>query len=120
VLKRKKEQAIVALLNSRTIAEAAQSVPCGLRTLKTWLRDEEFQREYREARARLLERATTKLLQNCESATDVLCNISKDEEAPPQTRVNASDKIIKRSQDGILLEDVIERVKRLEEQNADT
>ena len=48
---RKQEQAIAALLTETTIEAAATVCGVSLRTLKRWLADDGFQREYRAAGA---------------------------------------------------------------------
>ena len=47
---RKKEQAIVALLSHRTIEEAARSISVVPNTLLRWMKEPEFDSEYRNAR----------------------------------------------------------------------
>ena len=46
-LDRKKELAMLALLEKPTVAEAAKTVKVGEATLYRWLRDEDFQKDYR-------------------------------------------------------------------------
>ncbi len=46
-LHRKKELAMLALLESSTVAEAAKAVKLGEATLYNWIRDEAFQKDYR-------------------------------------------------------------------------
>ena len=49
-LTRQKEQAILALLTNRSIEEAARAAQIGSATLMRWLKQEDFNSEYREAR----------------------------------------------------------------------
>jgi hypothetical protein len=58
---RKKEQAIAALLSERSIAAAAAKAGIGCSTLKLWLRDESFRRDYSTARRDALEQAMSRL-----------------------------------------------------------
>ena len=60
-LTRKAEQAIAALLEHPTLAEAARSCGVSERSLWRWLRREDFQRRYREAQRAVVDSAITKL-----------------------------------------------------------
>jgi len=57
-LSRCQERAIIALLERRTIKEAAEQTKISERTLRRWLQRPEFQAAYRAAQAKLLEDAT--------------------------------------------------------------
>jgi hypothetical protein len=91
---RKRELAIAALLTARTIADAAQA--CGLseRTLKRWLRDEEFSKEYRQAKAETLTAAMGKLAANSAEAVDALLAVIRNRRASAAARVSASVRLL--------------------------
>jgi hypothetical protein len=91
---RKKELAIAALLSCRTIADAARS--CGLseRTLKRWLRDEEFSRQYRQAKSETLAAAMGKLAANAGEAVEALLAVIRNRRASAAARVSASVRLI--------------------------
>jgi transposase-like protein len=46
----KKEDAVIALLTNRNIEEAAKAIGIAPNTLLRWMKEPEFQKEYREAR----------------------------------------------------------------------
>jgi hypothetical protein len=60
-LTRKAEQAIAALLEHPTIAEAARSCGVSERSLWRWLQRDDFQKRYREAQRAVVDSAITKL-----------------------------------------------------------
>ncbi len=60
-LTRKAEQAIAALLEHPTMAEAARSCGVSERSLWRWLQRDDFQKRYREAQRAVVDSAITKL-----------------------------------------------------------
>jgi hypothetical protein len=58
---RKREAALAALLSCRTIKQAAKRAKIGERTLRGWLAEDEFRREYQAARRQALEKAVSQL-----------------------------------------------------------
>ena len=60
---RKKEAAIVALLSQRTVEEAARSLEIGVNTLLRWMKDPEFDAEYRQAKCSVFGQAIARLQQ---------------------------------------------------------
>jgi hypothetical protein len=59
----KQEAAILALLSSRGIEEAAKSIQIPPRTLYRWLNDPEFDRAYRRAKRSVFGQAISRLQQ---------------------------------------------------------
>jgi transposase-like protein len=57
----KMEQAVAALLLSRTVEDAARQVGIGTNTLRRWMRLPEFEATHREAREALLSQAIARL-----------------------------------------------------------
>jgi transposase len=114
---RKREQAIIALLNTRTIADAAQMAGVSLRTMKRWLADPEFKAQFERAKSELLRTATAKLRREASTCVEVLARIAQDEKAPPAARVSASTVILKFALDAETQEVLEERLRRLEEQS---
>lgn len=91
---RLREAAIAALLNAKTIREAA--TVCGLseRTLKRWLKTPGFAAEYSEAKTALLQAATGKLRREASAAVDVLSEVAADALAAPGARATAARSIL--------------------------
>src|SRR5690348_1352148 len=71
-LDRLQEQAVAALLTSRTHAEAAAAVGISEATIQRWLQIEEFQAAYRAARRAVVEAAVGELQKAMVDAVAVL------------------------------------------------
>jgi len=112
---RKKEQAIVALLTQRTIEEAARAVGIGTATLLRWLKDPEFDAEYRAARRTAFSQAITRLQQASGAAATTLLKIMVDPNAPVSIRARVADNVLDHAGRGIALEDSAVRLAALEE-----
>jgi hypothetical protein len=112
---RLKDQAIISLLTAPNIEEAAKALGIGQTTLYRWLRLPEFQDELKEARRQAVNLAIGKLQQSTSKAVQVLQDVAENEEAPASARVSAAKTIIEMSLKAVELDDIIERLKRLEE-----
>jgi hypothetical protein len=115
-ISRKQEQALIALLTSPSILEAAQH--CGMTevTLHRWLKQEAFHSAYQEARRELMRHAIVQLQQTAADAVATLRAIMKDTEAsPPGARVAAARITLEMSFRGVELDDLEWRVASLEE-----
>ena len=60
-LGKKKEQAVLALLEYSTVRKAAQAVGVGEATLFRWLQIPEFQQAYREGKRQVVDHAISRL-----------------------------------------------------------
>ncbi len=111
----KQEQAILALLAEPTIHAAG--VACGVSdtTLWRWLQLSEFQRRYRAARRQIVESSIGRLQKSCDEAVHALRMIIRDQRAPASARVAASRVVLEQSLRALELEDLTERIERLEE-----
>ena len=67
-LGRKKEAAVLALLSSRSVEEAARVAGVNARTLYRWQKDPEFAAAYREARRAAVSQANARLQQGTGAA----------------------------------------------------
>jgi len=86
---RKFEQAIAALLDRPTVTEAAAAVGVDESTLRTWLRDAEFQAAYATARREVLERTVARLLAITGEAVEALRRNLTAEKSADQLRAAA-------------------------------
>ena len=115
-LSRKKEQAIIALLEAPTVKEAAEMVKINPATLYKWMALPEFEEAYRKARHRAMGEAIARLQQASSEAVDTLRDVMGDQEATPASRVTAARAVLELGLRATELELVDERLARLEEQ----
>jgi hypothetical protein len=113
--RRKREQAIAALLSSRTIADAAQACRLGERTLKRWLATPEFQEEFRQAKKESLRAAAARLNAAAGMATETLKAIADDPTSPAAARVTAARTILESAMRDRELDDLESRISQLEQ-----
>src|ERR1035438_8836942 len=86
---RKKEAAIAALLTERNHTEAARAVGINLTTLKRWMREPEFVRDYRRARWEVVEQGYARVQQNTPAAASILLKLMVDPATPASGRIRA-------------------------------
>jgi transposase-like protein len=90
---RKKEQAIAALLTQRNIEEAAKATGIAPNTLLKWLKDPEFQADYRKARRDAFGQAVARLQQGTSAAATTLLKTMIDPGTPASVKVRAAEAI---------------------------
>lgn len=115
-LSRKKEQAIIALLEAPTVKEAAEMVKINPATLYKWMALPEFEEAYRKARHRAMGEAIARLQQASSEAVDTLRDVMGDQEATPASRVTAARTVLELGMRGTEIEVIEVRLKQLEEQ----
>jgi transposase-like protein len=113
-LSRKKSKAILALLENRTVGEAAESVGVGQSTLFRWMQDHNFQRHYLQAKRRVVDHAITQLQKMTGEAVQVLNKIMIDDTNPPTSRIACAKAILDQALKGFELEDLATRIDALE------
>ena len=111
---RKKEQAIAALLSQRTIEGAARLAGIGVKTLKRWLKNQEFCEEYRKARLEVVHQATALVQKNILAAGMIILKIMADPKARDEVRLKAVKLTWDISLNGIALEDLEKRISEIE------
>ena len=116
---RKRSLAVAALLNSPTIAHAAQTAGISQSTLTRWLREEGFLREYRLAQREALSQAIATLEAAAGSAVTVLRAAMLDQNATADSRVAAARVILEFSFRGAEIADLQERLEAIEAQLAE-
>ena len=89
-LPRREEQAIVALLAHRSVAEAARSIGITPATLRLWMQGPAFKARYAEAVCEVYGATMRLVHQHLGDAAVVIRNISLDVEVPEQTRLKAA------------------------------
>ena len=116
---RRREQAVLALLQHPTIEKAAAAVGVSVVTLWRWMQTEEFQQAYRKARREAFSRSLARLQQAASAATATLLKIMVDQQAPAASRVRAAAHVLDNAQRGMEIEDLEARVRRLEQREDD-
>lgn len=110
----RQERAVLALLNNPSIARAAEAVGVDESTMHRWLKDQGFVKALRRARASAFDQAVTLTQRYAGSAVQVLVKVMADQGAPYPSRVAASVALLKFGREGVLLDDLAQRVENLE------
>jgi hypothetical protein len=113
-ISRKQELAIVALLTEPNHRAAAVACGVGYSTLCRWLRDPQFEECFRRAKADLLASATAQLRRAATTGALTLEQIANDGKAPPAARVSASRAILELALRANVIEEIDERLAKLE------
>lgn len=88
------EEIIAALMNSSTLAQAAQAAGISNRGLYDRMIDQQFRAEYQAARAAVLREAVTNLNSRIGAAISTIAGIMEDTEANPAIRLQAAQTIL--------------------------
>jgi hypothetical protein len=113
-LRPKQEEALVALLSSRNVEDAARAVQVAPRTLYRWLNEPGFDNAYRRARRAAYGQATARLHQASGAAVSAVLKIMVDSSAPASTRLRAADIVLGHTAKAVEIEDIDARVAALE------
>ena len=111
---RKKEEAIVALLTTRTTEEAARVVNISPKTLLRWQKEPEFDLAFRAAKRAAFGQAIGRLHHLSSAAVTTLGKVMLESATPPATKVRAADSILDHTTKAIEIEDLEARVVALE------
>jgi hypothetical protein len=106
-LDRMQEQALAALLEKRTIAEAAAVVGVNEKTLREWLKDPGFAAAYRQTRRELLEASIGRIQAATGTAVDTLLAVAQDAEAKSADRLRAAGLLLEYAVRGAEVADVL-------------
>ena len=113
-LTRKQEHAIVALLSTRSVEEAARACNTPVRTLYRWLKEPLFDAAYRTAKRADFGQSIARLHHLSSAAVTTLGKVMLDQATPPATKVRAADSILDHTAKAIEIEDIEARVAALE------
>jgi hypothetical protein len=111
---RKKEDAIVALLTTRTVEEAARVVGVSAKTLLRWMKELEFDTAYRAAKRAAFGQSIARLHHLASAAVTTLGKVMLEPGTPPATRVRAAASILDHTTKAIETEEIEARVAALE------
>ena len=90
----RKQKALVALLASPTVAEAANAAGVSERTLYRYMEDDEFAQAYKDAMKHVTEETAARLIRSMLPAVNALDEIAQDGRASPHARVAAANSIL--------------------------
>lgn len=113
-LGRKKEAAILALLTSRSVEDAARVAGVTPRSLYRWQKEPSFIAAYREARRAAFSQSVARMHQMASAAVTILGKVMVDPSTPPATKIRAADSILSHTAKAIEIEEVGTRLSELE------
>ena len=90
----KKQRAILALLSSRNIEEAAREARVTPRTLYRWMKERVFDAAYREAERAAFSQSISRLHKMAGAAVTVLGSVMVSANTPEGIKVKAADSIL--------------------------
>jgi len=118
-LSARKEAALRALLNHKTLEQAASSCGVNVRTLRRWMRTKKFLARYRKEQDALLSSTVDLLRAESASAVEILASIAGDAKTAPGAgvRVQACRVLLGFGFKGIEIHELSQRIEELERQN---
>ena len=111
---RKQEEVIVALLSQRNVEEAARVAKVPPRTVYRWMKNPDFDREYRDAKRGAYSQAIARLHQMTSAAVSTLGKVMVDANTPASTKVRAADSILNHTIKAIENDEIEARLSNLE------
>jgi hypothetical protein len=114
-LRARKEAAILALLTARSVEEAARTANLPPRTLYRWMKETQFDAEYRRAKRLAFGQTLARLQQASGPAATTMLKIMLDINAPASTRLRAADSVFGHARHAFEIEEVEARLTALEQ-----
>ena len=111
----KQEAAILALLSSRNVEEAARTAGVSPRALYRWMKEPAFDAAYRAARRAAFAQSVGRLQQASSAAVSTLLKVMVDPGTPASTKVRAADSVLAHTIKAMELDDIEVRVTVLEQ-----
>jgi len=112
---RKQEEAIAALLSSKSVEDAARVIGVNANTLLRWLEVPEFRDAYRKARREAVHQSVARMQQATGAAAITVLKLMTDTNVPPAVRLRAAECVFDHAIQGIELEDIEARLVALEQ-----
>ena len=111
----KHEKFILALMSTSTIEDAAKLAKIARGTAFQYLRDPEFNEAYLTFRRETMQPVTANLQRVSHKALATLEEVIEDQAAPTSSRVQAARAILDNAYKGLELDDLIQRLAKIEE-----
>jgi transposase-like protein len=112
---RKMEEAIAALLSSKSVEDAARAIGVNANTLLRWLEVPEFREAYCKARREAVQQSVARMQQATGAASITILKLMTDANVPPAVRLRAAECVFDHAIQGIELEDIEARLAALEQ-----
>jgi hypothetical protein len=113
IFKCKKDEAIAALVAYPTVAEAARAAKVRPQLLGRWMKDPEFDADWKAARSARLRTAIGRLQRASSAAVAALLKVMADAGAPASARVTAAEIILRHAKAAEKIENVQRRLLEL-------
>ena len=113
--RQKMERIAQAMFEHGRVQKAAAALDMSEVTVWRWTQKPEFQEAYREVRREALSRSGSRLLQGSNAAAATLLKLMVNEGTPAAVRVRAAEGVLQHAEKTFELEDVVVRLKRLEQ-----
>lgn len=113
-LNSKQEAAVLALLTTPNVEQAARTVGVTPRTLYRWQKERAFDAACRAAKRAAYGQAIGRLHQLSGAAVSTIGKVMLDPATPPATKVRAADSVLDHTEKAIQLEDIEARLAELE------
>jgi transposase-like protein len=110
----KREAAILALLSTRSVEEAARTIGVNARTLYRWMKEPAFDAAYRAGKRAAFGQSIARLHHLASAAVSTLGKVMVDAVPPPATKVRAADSILNHTLKALQDEDIDARLRELE------
>ena len=110
----KQEAALLALLSSRNVEEAARTAGVSPRALYRWMKEPAFNEAYRAARRAAFGQTVARLQYASSAAASVLLKVLADPATPPSTKVRAAESVLAHTIKAMEVDDIDARVTELE------
>ena len=110
-----KEKVLLALLETSSIREASQTSGIGEATIYRYLKDADFQKEYRAARRSLVETSISQIQKATAEAVETLKRNLHCENAAVEVR--CAQIIFENAVKGVEMIDILERLEQLENEH---
>ena len=112
---RKQEAAIAALLTHGTLGKSAAASGISESTIRRWLKEPQFQTAYGQAKRQLLEGTINRLRSIGVDGVNALHYVARDKNSPAGARVSAGRAILEVLLRAVEVQDLAERLDKLEE-----
>jgi transposase-like protein len=116
----KQEAALLALLSSRNVEEAARTAGVSPRALFRWMKEPAFNTAYRAARRAAFGQTVARLQYASGAAASVLLKVLADPATPASTKVRAAESVLAHTIKAMEVDDIDARVTELERAQEET